>query len=116
MSIRFNLALNYSEQLYPRGKAEQLYPRARPVQRIELISLPSKCSHAMQPCDVGRFAPIEKHFRKHLQITVDKRPGIQPHRSEYATLISTAAVETGTRKAIRNSFKATGIWPIDEMV
>jgi hypothetical protein len=25
-------------------------------------------------------------------------------------------VETGTREAIRNSFKATGIWPIDETV
>lgn len=70
----------------------------------------------MQPCDVGRFAPIKRHFCKHLQLTLDKRPGIQPHRSEYATLISNAAVETGTREAIQNSFKATGIWPIDETV
>jgi hypothetical protein len=83
---------------------------------IELISHPAKCSHAMQPCDVGRFAVMKKHFRKTLQLILDRRPGLQPHKTQLATLINNAAVGTVTRESNKNVFKATGIWPIDETV
>jgi hypothetical protein len=83
---------------------------------IELISLPSKCLHAMQPSDVGRFAVVKKHFRKTLQLVLDRRPGQQPPKTQLATLVSNAAVETATRQSIQNAFRATGIWPIDETV
>jgi hypothetical protein len=83
---------------------------------IELISLPAKCSHAMQSCDVGRFAVMKKHFRKTLQLILDRGPGLQPHKTQLATLINIAAVKTATRESIKNAFRATGIWPIDETV
>jgi hypothetical protein len=83
---------------------------------IELISLPSKCSHAMQPCNVERFAVMKKHFQKCLQLVLDRRPGQQPPKTQLASLINNAAVEIATRQSIQTAFRAAGIWPIDETV
>jgi hypothetical protein len=59
---------------------------------------------------------MKKHFRKTLQLILDRRPGQQPYKTQLATLINNAAVETATRESIKNAFMATGIWPIDETV
>ena len=80
---------------------------------LDIVSLSSHTSHALQPLDVSCFKPFKTAFRKirdRWSLTsktkaVDKRT--------LCEWTSQALQTTLTPKNIMSGFKATGIWPLD---
>ena len=80
---------------------------------LDIVSLPSHTSHALQPLDVSCFKPFKTAFRKirdrwslrNKTTAVDKRILCEWTSQALQTAL--------TAKNITSGFRATGIWPLD---
>ena len=80
---------------------------------IILFVLPPHTSHALQPLDVGTFKPVKTYYAMECQKEMRRRPGEVITRFDVCRLISAAFLKGVTPSNLINSFKATGIFPLN---
>ena len=80
---------------------------------VDIISLPSHTSHALQPLDVACFRSFKCAFRKQRDawtvLNKNKKVGKQDLCEWTLKALQTAL----TTKNIKSGFRKTGIWPLD---
>lgn len=81
--------------------------------RIYLLTFPAHCTHILQPLDVGVFKPLKDYWRKGINEYMRQYPGDKPNRTNFHSILNPAYVASFTSKNIINSFKKTGICPLD---
>ena len=81
--------------------------------RLDIVSLPSHTSHALQPLDLVCFAPFKIAFRKQRDtwtlVINNKNIGKQ----ELCQWTSKALQSAFISKKIKVGFSKAGIWPLD---
>jgi hypothetical protein len=79
---------------------------------LDMITLPSHTSHALQPLDAACFKPFKIAFRKEKNITMVKR-NYTNQKIALARSVDKALNLALTRKNIMSRFKSTRIWPLN---
>lgn len=82
-------------------------------QGIDLITLPSHTSHAMQPLDVSLFKPFKVAFKAYRDYWTYKSAGASARKENLAQWVSLALRRALTVENIQHGFRACGIWPWD---
>lgn len=84
-----------------------------PVEVI-ILCFPSKCTHKMQPLDVGVFSVVGRQWRKHC----DERAIMKKKINRFSIIPEyiQGVRHTITKELIQSSFRSTGIWPINRNI
>jgi hypothetical protein len=77
---------------------------------LDLLTLPSHTSHAMQPLDVSCFKPFKQAFRLLLDVWTLHNKSCGASKEVLATWISLALEKALTEKNITSGFRSTGIF------
>lgn len=80
---------------------------------IILFVLPPHTSHALQPLDVGTFRPVKCHYANECQREMRNRPGEVITRYDVCRLICKSFLKAVTPRNLVNSFRATGVFPLN---
>ena len=80
---------------------------------IHLIQLPSKCTHILQPLDVGCFALLQGAYERHLSNWLLKNPFSVIRKVDFLELLFSARTEVYSVDTVKNAWEASGCWPID---
>ncbi len=80
---------------------------------LDMITLPSQKSHALQPLNVACLKPFKITFRKERNIRMVKRNYIEPNKITLVGWVDKALNLALTRKNIMSKFKSTRIWPLN---
>ncbi|KAJ8877763.1 hypothetical protein PR048_022218 [Dryococelus australis] len=80
---------------------------------VHIGTLPSHTMHLLQPLDVGLYKPLKSNWKKELDAFMHSHPGEKPNRVDFSSLLTTAWLSTFIPQTIINSFRKTGIFPID---
>ena len=86
--------------------------RARTV-GLHLLTLPSHCSHAMQPLDVSVFKPFKTAFRVYRDVWTLHNKGRAVRKEILASWVSKALRRALTSENIMAGFRTTGIHPLN---
>jgi hypothetical protein len=78
---------------------------------LDMITLRSHTSHALQPLDVVSFKPFKITFRKERNIAMVRINYIKPDKITLTRWVNKALDLKFTRKNIMSRFKGIGIWP-----
>ena len=81
---------------------------------LDIVSLPSHTSHALQPLDVSCFKPFKTAFRKIRDNWSLLNKGKKVQKTDLCEWTSLALDKALTPKNIQAGFKKTGIWPLNE--
>lgn len=81
--------------------------------QIFLYLLPPNTTHILQPADVGPFRPLKLYWRKQVRNFQRENPNSTVRRADVAPLLK-KVLENVTSDSIRNGFRATGLFPLDE--
>ena len=81
---------------------------------LDIVSLPSHTSHALQPLDVSCFKPFKTAFRKIRDNWTLLNKGKKVQKTDLCEWTSLALDKALTPKNIQAGFKKTGIWPLNE--
>ena len=80
---------------------------------LSLLTLPPRCSHKLQPLDVGVFATFKKFFPSFCDKWHLLHSGETLSLYCVAELLNKAFVKSSTMENITFSFRRTGIFPFD---
>jgi hypothetical protein len=80
---------------------------------LDLLTLPSHTSHALQPLDISVFKPFKTAFRVYRDMWVTKYKGMHTKKDTLAEWISKSLHAALTSQNIRSGFRAAGIYPFD---
>jgi hypothetical protein len=80
---------------------------------LDLLTLPSHTSHALQPLDVSIFKPFKTAFKVYRDMWVTNNKGMRTRKTTLAQWISKSLKAALTPQNIQSGFRATGIWPYD---
>jgi hypothetical protein len=80
---------------------------------LDLLTLPSHTSHALQPLDVSIFKPFKTVFKVYKDMWVSSNKGMHTRKTVLAQWISKSLRAALTPHNIQSGFRATGIWPFD---
>jgi len=80
---------------------------------LDIVSLPSHTSHALQPLDVACFKPFKTAFRKIRDSWTLMNKNKRVSKQDLCEWTSKALKAALTSKNIKAGFKKTGIWPLD---
>ncbi|XP_060581496.1 uncharacterized protein LOC132738084 [Ruditapes philippinarum] len=83
---------------------------------VILFVLPPRASHALQPLDVGCFAPFKACYYSECNLFMAKQRGQIITRYEIAALSGKAYLKSMTPSNIIAAFKKCGIFPFDSSV
>lgn len=83
---------------------------------IIMLSLPSHCTHRMQPLDVAFFKPLNTYFGSAIGTKLRENPGRRLTTEHIASLVGMAFPRAATMETAINGFRATGLWPVDRHV
>lgn len=83
-------------------------------QGIDLITLPSHTSHAMQPLDVSLFKPFKVAFKAYRDFWTYRFAGASAKKENLAQWVSLALRRALTVENIKQGFRTCGIWPWDD--
>ena len=82
---------------------------------LDIVSLPSHTSHALQPLDVACFKPFKTAFRRCRDLwSLENYKEVG--KQELCEWTSRALKASLTPNNIRAGFRSTGIWPLDRTV
>jgi hypothetical protein len=85
--------------------------------KIILAVFPAHSTHTLQPRDVGMLGPLSTAYSSQLVRHQQQAQGSLPIRKgDFISPFWPAFTSTFTKKNIKSSFKATGIWPMDSSV
>ena len=80
---------------------------------ILLYCLPPHTSHALQPCDVGFFKPLKSSWNKCVSDYMCQNSGESVTKYTFARVFSQAWTESLKPATLINSFKGSGICPLN---
>ena len=80
---------------------------------LDMLSLPSHTSHALQPLDVAYFGPFKRAFRAYRNLWMMQKGGKQVKKENPAQWASLALQKALTPQNIRADFRGCGIWPLN---
>ena len=83
---------------------------------LDIVSIPSHTSHALQPLDVACFAPFKIAFWKYRDLWSMRNKNGTVGKQELCEWTSKALHNALTLHIIKSSFQKIGIWPLDCMV
>jgi hypothetical protein len=81
---------------------------------LDLITLPSHTSHALQPLDVAIFKPFKQYFREYRDFWTSRNMGSPAGKETLAQWVSLALKKALTSKNIKFGFAAAGIMPLNQ--
>ena len=81
--------------------------------KVVLFSLPPHTSHVLQPLDKGFFGPLKAKWRSAC-LTFVRNTKAPVTKFTFGKVLTTALQKSSQPAKIKQSFKACGIWPIDE--
>ena len=79
---------------------------------IDMISLPSHTSHALQPLDVACFKPFKIALKAYRNKWMLQNSGRKVEKEILAQWVDLSLKKALSANNIRNGFRATGIWPL----
>ena len=83
---------------------------------IVLLTFPPHCSHRLQPLDVGVYGPFKSAIKIAFNDWMRSNPGKAITIYNVAELANKAFNKSFTSENITNSFKKSGIWPVNSMI
>lgn len=83
---------------------------------IELYRLVPNATHIMQPLDKGVFGPLKKRWHQVLRCHSRENPGSPVGKDKFAELLKEAFLLFYKPLTVINSFKSTGLYPVDSTV
>jgi len=78
---------------------------------LTLLTFPPKCSHKLQPLDVGVYGPFKRYYSSLCDSWMTSNPGKTLSIYDIAELSGQAFQRSFTIENISSSFKSTGIFP-----
>jgi hypothetical protein len=83
---------------------------------LDLVSLPSHTSHALQPLVVAMFKPFKTYFREYRNYWMSRNIGQKATKETLAHSVSLALRKALNKNNITKGFRKTGIYPLDRTV
>ena len=83
---------------------------------LVLLCFPPHCTHRLQPLDVGFMKPLSTYYSHEVKKWLRCHPGRVVTQFHIAALFGKAFVAAATMTTAINSFRATGVWPLDSNV
>ena len=80
---------------------------------LDLLSLPSHTSHALQPLDVCCFKPFKQYFREYMDFWSSKNMHQAASKETLAHWVLLALKKALTAQNIQKGFSATEIYPLN---
>jgi hypothetical protein len=80
---------------------------------LDILTLPSHTSHALQPLDVAVFKPFKQYFREYRDFWTSRNMNQPAGKETLAQWVSLALRKALSEKNIKNGFTATGILPFN---
>ena len=80
---------------------------------MDLLTLPSHTSHALQPLDVTIFKPFKISFSLYRDVWTMSNKGSAAHKETLAQWVSLSLRKALLVTNIQRGFATTGIWPIN---
>ena len=80
---------------------------------LDIVTLPSHTSHALQPLDVSVFGGFKKAFRRYRDAWSLRNKGRGATKQVLAQWVSLALQKALSPSNIQAGFRATGIWPFN---
>jgi hypothetical protein len=80
---------------------------------LDIVSLPSHTSHALQPLDVSCFKPFKTAFRQIRDSSTLLNKGRNVEKQDLCEWTAKALKKSLSSTNIRSGFKKTGIWPFN---
>ena len=84
-------------------------------EKVILCALPPHTTHLTQPLDIGCFAPLKVAWREICHSFCASNPGRTVSRYDFCEVFAKAWYKSFTMPNIINSFKATGVCPLNRM-
>ena len=84
-------------------------------EKVILCALPPHTTHLMQPLDIGCFAPLKAAWREVCHTFCASNPGRTVSRYDFCEVFAKAWYKSFSMPNIINSFKATGVCPLNRM-
>ena len=82
---------------------------------VDIISLPSHTSHALQPLNIAYFRPFKCAFRKQRDAWTVLNKNKKVGKQDLCEWTSKALETALTAKNIKSGFRKIGIWPLDHV-
>ena len=83
---------------------------------LTLLTFPPKCSHKLQPLDVGVYSPFKRYYSSLCDSWMTSNPGKTLSIYDIAELSSQAFQRSFTIENINSFFRATGIFPYNPSI
>ena len=80
---------------------------------LDIVSLPSHTSHALQPLDVSCFKPFKSAFRQIKDCWTLLNKGRKVEKQDLCEWTAQALQKALSSKNIKSGFRKTGIWPLN---
>ena len=80
---------------------------------VDMISLPSHTSHALQPLDVACFKPFKTALKAYRNKWMVQNSGGKVEKDILAQWVDLSLKKALSPNNIRRGFRATGIWPLN---
>ena len=83
---------------------------------IELLTLPPKCTHKMQPLDVSFFKPFKAAYNSACDTWMVANRGKKISFYDMAGILSVAYYKVATVEKSVNGFRKCGLWPFNNCI
>lgn len=80
---------------------------------VVLLCFPPHCTHRLQPLDVGFMKPLSTYYSNEVKKWLRAHPGRVVTQFQTASLFGKAFIAAATMTTAVNSFRSTGIWPLE---
>jgi hypothetical protein len=79
--------------------------------KVQMVFLPSHCSHILQPLDLGVFSSVKSKYRRLIDEHACLEDSAPVRKARFIQYYNIARTQGLSRSNIIAGFKATGIWP-----
>ncbi|KAJ4440924.1 hypothetical protein ANN_10772 [Periplaneta americana] len=83
---------------------------------VIMLSLPSHCTHRLQPLDVSFFKPLNTFMSAAISTKMRELPGQRLNVQHIASLVGVTFPRAANMQIAMNGFRLTGLWPVDRNV
>ncbi|XP_069680594.1 uncharacterized protein [Periplaneta americana] len=83
---------------------------------VIMLSLPSHCTHHLQPLDVSFFKPLNTFMSAAISTKMRELPGQRLNIQHIASLVGVTFPRAANMQIAMNGFKHTGLWPVNRNV
>ncbi|KAJ4437394.1 hypothetical protein ANN_17538 [Periplaneta americana] len=81
-----------------------------------MLSLPSHCTHSLQPLDVSFLKPLNTFMSAAISTKMRELPGQRLNVQHIASLVGVAFPRAANMQIAMNGFRHIGLWPFDRNV